>query len=183
MKGLIILANGFEDSEAITTIDILKRSKLLLDIATINQNFEVESQSKLIVKANCLLKDLNLKEYDFLVIPGGKAVPTVLDKENQISDLIISFVEREKLVATICAAPSLVGKLGYFNNVPYTCFPSFEKNIVGGKYLFKRGVIKNGNFITAKAMGYTIDFALEIIEYLQGKEQRKIISKSIYGEL
>lgn len=183
MKGLVILGNGFEDTEAIATIDVLKRSKLIIDTASVNETLDVISQCDIRVMANVLLKDVNPKDYDFLVIPGGRAVFSVLDKNANVSKIIKQFVEDNKLVAAICAGPSQVGKLGYYKNISYTCFPGAEKSITEGKHCPHKSVISEGNFITAKSMAYACDFALEIIEFLQGKEQRKIIDKSIHGEL
>src|SRR5690554_4651342 len=112
MKGIVILANGFEDTEAIATIDVLKRSKL--EITTVSfDSLAVTSAYNIQVQADMLYKDLKLEEYDFLVIPGGRAVFNVLDKKEEVSELIKIFMEQEKLVAAICAAPMLVGKLGY----------------------------------------------------------------------
>lgn len=180
MKGIVILANGFEDTEAIATIDVLKRSKL--EITTVSfDSLAVTSAYNIQVQADMLYKDLKLEEYDFLVIPGGRAVFNVLDKKEEVSELIKIFMEQEKLVAAICAAPMLVGKLGYLKDREYTCFPSCEEGIEG-IHRPKKGVVRDGNIITAKAMAFSIDFALEIIEYLQGKEKRNAIYRNVRGE-
>lgn len=183
MKGLIILANGFEDVEAIATIDVLRRSKLTVDMVTVNNTLDVLTQSNILLKAEKMLKDVNKKEYDFLIIPGGKAVRLVLNNHEELAKWITDFVDNKKLVAAICAAPSLVGKLGYFDNIPFTCFPGFHSTSTGGIYHQEKGVIRVDNFITAKSMGYSIEFALEIIDYLQGAEQRNDTYKNIFGEL
>ncbi|MGD9604743.1 MAG: DJ-1 family glyoxalase III [Bacilli bacterium] len=183
MKGLIVLADGFEDVEAVATIDVLRRSKIEIHIATINKNLLVESSNHLMVKAEKEWEKVIEKDYDFLVIPGGRAVFSVWDQFAPLSKLIDQFVLSKKLVAAICAGPALVGKLGHYQNHSYTCFPGSEKVIVGGHYLPKETVIRDGNFITAKAMAFTIDFSLAIIEYLQGKEQRERMNHSVRGEL
>ena len=183
MKGLIVLGNGFEDVEAISVIDLLRRSKLEIDAVTNNQTLEVETAFGITLKAQKFLKDVSAKDYDFLVIPGGRAVRTVWVNDRTLADLIIQFASSKKLVAAICAGPLLVGKLGLYKDLPYTCFPGSETFITAGKYSPKEGVITAGNFITAKAMGYGIDFGLAIIEYLQGKKQREQIYQSIRGEL
>lgn len=183
MKGLIILANGFEDTEALATIDVLKRSKLQIDKVSLQDTLDIVSQYDLKIKADFLLKDINPNDYDFLVIPGGRAVSLVLDKSKELETLIHNFVSRNKLIAAICAGPSQVGKLGYYQNEKYTCFPGTENKIIGGKYLANKGVVRSGNFITAKAMAYSIEFGLEIVEYLQGKTQRTAVSRSVHGEL
>lgn len=183
MKGLIVLGNGFEDVEAISVIDVLRRSKLEIDTVTNNKTLEVETAFGITLNAQKFLKDVNEKDYDFLVIPGGRAVRTVWGNDRNLAELITQFVSSKKLVAAICAGPLLVGKLGFYKDLPYTCFPGSETYITAGKYSPKEGVITAGNFITAKAMGYAIDFGLAIIEYLQGKRQREQIYLSIRGEL
>lgn len=181
MKGLFILANGFEDTEAIATIDVLKRSKLDLDLVAVGNSLTIKTQTGLTVMAEKLIADVSIKDYDFLVIPGGRAVSQVLDKSELLSEIIKQFVLDNKLVAAICAGPSQVGKLGFYKNENYTCFPTTEKSIIGGNLMQDKGVVRSNNFITGKAMGYSIDFALEIVEYLQGKPQREKVYKSVFG--
>lgn len=183
VKGLIILADGFQDSEALATRDVLKRSRLQVDTASIHNSLEVQSQTGLVVKADLFLKDAKSKDYDFLIIPGGSIGVSNLNKEKMVDQIINEFVEDKKLVAAICAGPSVVGKSLHYDSRSYTCFPGMEKYISGGKYQKEKPVIRDGNFITAKSMAYSVDFALEIIEYLQGKEQRASVLKNIRGEL
>lgn len=179
-KGLVILVSGFEDSEAIVTIDILKRAKVALDIvsATDSLNIITQYNNELLLKKQ--LCDCTLDDYDFLFIPGGGAVKRTLINLKIVEDTIKSFALEKKLIATICAAPMLVGKLDLFANEQFTCFPSCEEGIKG-KYIGK-GVQVSNNFITGKSMAYSIDFALEIVNYLLGKEEMKKVEKAIYGK-
>ena len=183
MKGLMILANGFEDVEALATLDVLRRSKLNVTLVSVNNTLEVTTQSNIVVKAEKLFNELDINEFDFLIIPGGRAVFQVLDKMYEIDNLINHFANNNKLVCAICAAPHLVGKLGHLKNKLFTCFPTCEEQIIGGTYLKDQGVVTSGNFITGKAMYYSFDFALAIIKHLQGEEQAKKVLASIKGEL
>ena len=177
-KGMILLNNGFEDVEAIATIDVLRRAKIELDLVSLDDT-NIKTQSGINLHSEKLLNDVNVNSYDFLIIPGGMAVFKYLHKRNEVSDLINKFAKKEKLVATICAAPSLVGKLGYFKDKKFTCFPGCEEGIVG-KYT-GRGIEVAGSFITGKSMAYTIEFALEIVKYLLGKEKAKEVENSIFA--
>ena len=177
-KGLILLNNGFEDVEAIATIDVLRRAGVGLDLVSLDDTM-ITTQTGISLKSEKLLKDVKIDDYDFLVIPGGQAVFKYLHKRNEVSKLIDKFAKSGKLIATICAAPSLVGKLGYFKDKKYTCFPGCEEGIVG-KYTGK-GVEVSGNFITGKSMAYTIEFALEVVKYLLGKEKAKQVENSIFA--
>lgn len=182
MKGLILITNYFEDVEAICTVDILRRAGLICDYVSLNSSLDNFTQSNLLIKCDKLIKDVKLDDYDFLIIPGGKAVMNDLKNRREVSEIINCFAKKNKLVASICAAPYLVGRLGYFDGGTYTCFPGCNEGIEKGK-LVNKGVVVYKNFVTSKAMGYSVDFSLAIIEYLLGKDVRKQIDKSIHGDM
>ena len=194
MKGLILLASGFEDTEAIATIDILRRAKINIDLCSVNNEEEILTQNKMVIKpdTNSLLfekmvikpelfiKNINYKEYDFLVIPGGKAVSKTLINLSDVNEMIHYFNNEHKLIAAICAAPMLLGKAGILKGRKYTCFPGCEKGIEG--VYTKKGVVVTGNIITGKSMAYTIDFALQIVKYLLGPSSYKTVKNAIFGK-
>lgn len=179
MKGIILLADYFEDTEAITTIDILRRAEILIDVVSLCEK-NVKTQNGLSIKCDYLIDEVNYEEYDFLVIPGGKAVMASLINLKIIDEMIIHFNSENKLIASICAAPYLLARLGLFKDGKFTCFPGFNEN-VEGKYT-KDGVTVYNNLITSKSMAYTIDFALAIVEYLKGKIKAKKVEYAIFGK-
>jgi len=179
VKGIILLADYFEDTEALTTIDILRRADIKVDIVSLNKK-TLETQSGLTLEAEYLFDEVNYKDYDFLVIPGGKAVFKTLVNLSVIDEVITYFNNEGKLIATICAAPFLPGRLGLFKDGKYTCFPGCDEGVEGKNT--RKGVVVYKNLITGKSMAYTIDFALAIVEYLVGLVKSKKIEKSIYGE-
>ena len=183
MTGLVILGNGFEISEAIVPIDYYFRSGIKMVKASVYNTKEVTSQEGVTILADVLLDDVNLDIYDFLFIPGGKAAFNVLDKISKIDDIIHYFVAKNKLVTAICAAPFLIGRLGYFDGLNYTCFPSFENYIEKGNYLKNKGVVVEKGFITAKSVHYASEFALEVIKYLLGEDVAKNTFLQVKGEL
>ncbi len=156
MKGLILLENYFEDIEAIATIDIIRRANIKIDTISLSTK-KLITQSKIIIEADYLINEINYNNYDFLIIPGGKAVMNSLIYNNLVNEILNAF--KNKLICLICAAPILLKEINEF-----TCFKGFE-NKIKGKYLNK-GVVRYKNIITAKSCAYTIDFALEIINYL-----------------
>ena len=180
MKGLILLADGFEDCEAITTIDVLRRSQLEVTTVSVNPTLEVKTQSGLKIMADQKLTDITPDQYDFLILPGGRAVFQVLDHLKEIDDLIETWVRSNKWIAAICAAPLLIGKKGFFDQCEYTCFPTVQSRITKGHHSDQAVVVSN-RFITAKSMYYTIDFSLKIIETFQGITQREKIERSLKG--
>ena len=180
MKGLIILANGFEDVEAIATIDILKRAQVRLTCATLSLKNEVVTAhgNKVIFEES--LRNVDYKKYDFLIIPGGQAVYKELDKSSLVEEIIRYFCDNKKLVCAICAAPHLIGKHGYFAGLEYACFPGCNDMILQGT-LSSLPVVHQQNFITARSMYYSCDFALEIISTVKGNDKAVEIAKQIKG--
>ena len=178
-KGLILLANGFEDTEAITTIDILYRAGIKPLMVSMNDEVILtQCKNELVVKES--VKNIKFTDFDFLVIPGGGAVMNNLIKNETVDEAIHSFMSERKLVAAICAGPMTIGKLGYLKNRKFTCFPSCEVGIDG--IYTKSGVEVDGNIITGKSMAYTIPFALEIVKYVLGEEKAKQVENNIYAK-
>lgn len=180
MKGLILLANGFEDTEALTTIDIISRAGISLDKVNMGENEFVITQynNKLLVPL--MYKDIKLESYDFLIIPGGGAIKKQLYEDLRVEEAVMHFASKKSLIAAICAGPMVIGKHGLFENEKYTCFSGCEEGIKG-KYT-GAGVTVSNNFITAKSMAYTVEFALEIVKKLIGKERAKKVENSIYSK-
>lgn len=179
-RGLILLTDGFEDVEAIATIDVLRRSKFTVDIVSLKEEKRIISQNKIEYIADYLFEDINSDEYDFLIIPGGQAVSKYLSSDSRVDHLIKSFYQVDKLLAAICAAPSLLGKNGVLSGKKYTCFPGFENVDFKGEYLHLKGVVAENNVITATSMYYSIDFALAIIKYFNLDTQLAL--NSLKGE-
>jgi len=179
VKGIILLADYFEDTEAITTIDILRRAEIKIDLVSLCEK-TLKTQTGLNIEADFLFTDVDYKDYDFLVIPGGKAVFKTLVNLKVIDEVIKDFNGKGKLIATICAAPYLPGRLGLFKDGKYTCFPGCDEGVEGKNT--RKGVTVYKNLITGKSMAYTVDFALAIVEYLEGLVKSKKIDNQIHGE-
>ena len=180
MKALIILENGFEDTEALATYDVLKRGGFELVSASFD-SYNIETQCGHKIKSDCLVKDIkNISDFDCLVIPGGKAVFNILNKKKEVDDLIDIFYKKKKLIACICAAPMLLLKRGYLDKLEYTCFPGcddIEHKAIRGS----DGVITSKNFITATSMYYSINFGLEIVKYFNGEKAKQRLLNSLKG--
>lgn len=181
MKCLTILVNGFEDSEAITTIDVLRRANIEVTVTTVYPDLIVKSAHGFKVYADGLLKEIDYSSYDILLLPGGPAVFKELHQLEIISLVILEFARHNKVIASICAAPSLVGKLGLFDGKKYTCFPGCDGPITKGTNAGKE-VVVDGNYITARSMYYSADFAIAIIEKVLGEKTAKTIKAQIMGK-
>ena len=179
MKAAILLANGFEDTEALTTRDILLRSRALeVDMVTINDELVVEASSGLKVFANKRFEEADFASYDFLILPGGKRGVNNLGEDSRVLELIKSYRKEGRPVYAICAAPSILGKLGLLDGKRYTCYPGFQtaEGYTGD------GVTIDGDLITGKAMAFSIEFGLAILEKHLGKEVSERVIKGARGD-
>lgn len=180
MRGLLLLADGFEDTEALTTRDVLTRAGIEITTVSITDRLEVESSFGVHVLADALLKLIfDTTPYDFLILPGGGRGTKNLSDSPLVAMYIQKFVSAGKLVCAICAAPSILGKLGYLKNQKYTCFAGFNAGIDG---IFTGNEVEiSGNFVTARSMKYSIDFALAIIEKLLGSQIKSKVEIGLKG--
>lgn len=179
-KGIILLADDFEDLEAIGTIDLLKRAGIQLETVSMNETEEVLSAYKLRVIADKTSDQINLDEYDFLIIPGGPAVVKTHWESEITKEFVEYFNDNQKLIACICAAPSILGKLGLLKQQQFTCFPSFEQYGKDGYYVQDKKVVVSSHYVTSMAAGTVIEFAEAIIQYLKDEETAKKVVKGIY---
>ena len=176
-KGLVLLASGFEDTEGLATIDLLLRAGLSLDIVSMMDDNNIVTQCGMKLTLDKNVKEIKTSDYDFLFIPGGKAVFSYLIKQDIVNRIILDFSATNRLIATICAAPALVGKLGLFENRKFTCYPGCEEGIKG-KHTGQAFQVCD-NFITGKSMGHSIEFALEVVKYLLGNGVCNQLKQSI----
>lgn len=182
MKGIILLGDYFEETEALSCVDVLKRAGEEITLVSVMQTLQVFTKSGYQIIAEKYLDEIKESDYDYLILPGGKAAFTILNKDSRVELLISQFIKSDKLVASICAAPHLLGRKGYFNNLDYTIFPGFEKYCISGNYQKDKGVVIAKNFITAKSMYYTIEFALAIIYYLYDENKARQVWLNCKGE-
>lgn len=181
MKCLIFLADGFEDCEAMITIDMLRRGGVTIDSVSVSDRIEVEASHGVTVKADRLLKDTDPAEYDVLILPGGKRGTANLEKNETVTEAVKKHTQAGKLMCAICAAPSILGHLGLLKGKKYTCFPSFADESFGGDYQMELAV-KDGNIITGRGMGAAIEFARLILKELVSGETLKQVEYGIQYE-
>ena len=173
----LFLADGFEIIEALAPLDMLTRAGV--PIKTVGVTGEL-------VEASCGVKvktDMNIEDFDFydveaIILPGG--MPGTLNLENDalVQKAIDNASNTGVLICAICAAPSILGHKGLLNGKEATCYPGFE-NALEGAELSDNYVIRDGNIITARGAGVCVDFGLEIVKALKGKETAEAIRNSI----
>lgn len=179
---LMLIVDSFEDTEAIATLDVLMRGgDEVTPISMMNRN-EITPKYLEKIYLSKTFSDVNYKEYDGLVIPGGPGSFKIMPFIKEVEEMIRYFADNNKLVAAICAAPHLVGKLGYLNGKNFTVHPGFEDQVIGGIYHRELGVVRDGDFITAKSMYYSQEFGLEIHAYYHGEESKNALRRGLQGE-
>ena len=161
----LFLDTNFEEIEAVTTIDLLRRANIALTTVSVTGSQHVMGAHQIEVKADRCIADCDFSDAGMLILPGGA---THLDKCRPLCDLLLKHNEQGKQIAAICAAPSVLGKLGILEGKQATCYPGFEdflgESFVGGL------VVESKNIITAKGPGLASDFAFCLIEHLAGEE-------------
>lgn len=177
MKALAIIFDGFEECEAVSPFALLRRANIELTI-TSDKNTVVGSHNISLTNI-CNINEIDYKEYDCLIIPGGAHYKTL--KSNTLVHKIIKyFMDNNKIVSAICAAPTIIGMLGYLKERNYTCFTAMNDDF-GGNYI-ETGVVVDGNLITARSVAYAIDFGYAIIEKMMGLEKLNEVLEKIYYE-
>ncbi|MBQ9327411.1 MAG: DJ-1/PfpI family protein [Solobacterium sp.] len=177
MKCAIFLAKGFEDCEGLITVDMLRRAGIPVDTVSITDDPVVETSHGVRLFTDAVWKDIDPSAYDVLILPGGKAGTANLDAFEPLNQALKEHFNQGKLTCAICAAPSVLGHLGILNGKHYTCFPDFRSDSYEGEYEMELAV-EDGNVITGRGMGATIEFARTIIRRIEGEE---VLRKVEYG--
>lgn len=172
----LVLTNGFEEVEAVGTFAILRRAGLTVDIFSLT-NAHATGRFGLTCTALKPFTQLDAAQYDALVLPGGPQYAE-LEKNAGVQALLKTFVESGKVVAAICASPTILGHAGYLKGKNYTCFTAMNEDFGGhftGQY-----VAVDGNIITGQSAAASIDFGFAIVQKLLGNAHADQIKQSIY---
>lgn len=170
-KSFLFLADGFEETEAIGTLDVLRRGGVEVQTVAVMGKQEVKGAHGVVIKADSMLHDMLKEEGEFLIFPGGMPGAQNLSECGELMGYLQGHFSRQGKMAAICAAPALVfGKLPLKKETRMTCYPGFE-NYLPGMALLADGVVVDGNIITGRGPGYSFAFGLAIVEHLCGKEK------------
>lgn len=177
----IMVADGYEEIEMLTVVDLLRREGLTCDIISATGKRELTSSHKVTVLADVMFSDADFDSYDGLVIPGGLPGTTNLGNHEGVCGQLKKAHADGKLIAAICAAPTVFGSLGLLEGKRAICYPGMEDGLTGANVTVEP-VVVDGNIITSRGMGTAIDFALAILAYFEGKETAAALAeKIVYG--
>lgn len=169
-KAAIFMATGFEEIEAISIIDVLRRGGMELDIISVSGMEFIEGSHGVIVKCDQLFFMIDYAEYDMFILPGGMPGTMNLSKHEGLCELFKRECKAGKIIAAICAAPTVLGQIGILEGKMATCYPGFEEGLLGATVL-DQNIVKDGTIITGRGAGVAMDFALELLKNDLSEEQ------------
>ena len=174
----VLFANGFEEVEALTVVDLCRRGGIDVKMVSVEEVLNVIGRSNIEIKTDIFFDEKTIAIFDGLILPGGMPGTNNLMKHNELCEALCDFNSKDKLVAAICAAPMILGKLGILKGKKACCYPGMEEYLEGAQ--IENGLLSiDGNVITSRGIGTAIEFSLAIIEILEGKSTSEEVKKSI----
>lgn len=177
-KAYLFLADGFEEVEALTAVDILRRGNVDIKTVSIMDGLSVNGSHGIKVEADLLFDKRAYDDADMLILPGGGQGTQNLKDKKSLNGVIIKAENEGKYLAAICAAPSVLGLAGLLDGKKAVCYPGFELQLIGAT-IGKENVVKDGKIITSRGAGTAMEFALVLLETLEGKEVMTKVKESI----
>jgi len=178
-KVALYLAKGFEEIEALVTADVLRRADIEVDLVAVEGELKVIGAHNITVIADILIGQVSHEKYDMMILPGGMPGTLNLDSSKVLKRQIIDFDLEGKYIGAICAAPLVIGKMGFLEDRQATCYPGVESQLFGAIYRGDLDVVVDGNFITSRGPGTAILFALKLVELLKGKEIKENLASDL----
>lgn len=180
-KVAVMLADGFEEIEGLTVVDICRRCSIDVVTVSIMDSEVVVSSHKIPITADKKISEVNFEEIDMIVLPGGIPGTPNLESCEMLMEQLDAFYKNDKYLAAICAAPSIFGHRGYLKGRVACSYPSFESHLDGAT-ISREACCIDGKIITGRGMGVSIPFALKIAETLVGIDTAKKVSEGIIYE-
>lgn len=177
-KAAVFFGTGYEEIEALAVVDILRRAGVDTPMVSITGERSVTGSHDIKVEMDALMEEINFDELDLIVLPGGGQGTKNLEACEPLMAQVDAFVSQNKLVAAICAAPSILGHRGILKGKKACSYPTFESHLEGAEVMQQPAVI-DGNIITGRGMGAAVPFGLAVLEKLQGKEAAQKMAETI----
>ncbi len=180
-KIAVHLATGFEEVEAISIVDVLRRAELDVIMVSMTDTKTVVGGHQIPIVTDTLFHELDYSTFDVIVLPGGMPGATNLDNHKGLREQILKFNNEKKLLGAICAAPLVLGHLGILKRQKAVCYPGFEKELHGAEVLRDPTTVSD-NIVTARGIGVALKFGLKLVEEIIGAEKAEELSKSMLVE-
>ena len=177
-KVYIFLADGFEDIEGLTVVDLMHRAGIDIETVSIKEENEITTSHGIAMKTDRTFAGTDFSDADMLVLPGGMPGTKYLGEYQPLRDLLTDFYGKGGKVAAICAAPTVLASLGFLNGRKATAYPSCMEGLAGAEPSLE-SVVVDGNVTTSRGLGTAVDFALSLIGQLLGEEKADEIAESV----
>lgn len=177
-KVCVFLADGFEEIEGLTVVDVLRRAGVETETVSVMGRKQISGAHGIGIKADCVFEDAGAENADMLVLPGGMPGTLHLKEHRELGELLKRFDREGKYIAAICAAPTVLGGLGILKGRKACCYPSCEGDLDCAE-VSEDPVVTDGHITTSRGMGTAIPFALKLTALLCGEEKAGEIGKSI----
>lgn len=174
----VFLAEGFEEIEALTVVDILRRDNIVVQTVSITKEKTVEGAHRIPVVTDKLLKDIKISDAALLVLPGGMPGTLNLKECEPLMDMVRQFAETNRRIAAICAAPTILGDMGILEGKAACCYPGMEGQLKGAKVSMEE-VVTDGNITTSRGMGTAIPFALELVRIFDSETEAGALKRKV----
>ena len=179
MRVLVPLADGFEEIEAVTIIDVLRRAEIEVIVSYLGAESLVKGANGITIKGEVQIAEVKSQTLDMIVLPGGWDGADVLADDENVIRILKEMDKKSKLIGAICAAPIVLNKAGVLKQ-NYTCYPSAEERIrLDGYQGDKAMVVEDENIMTSRGPGTTICFALEIVKKLKGEDVYNMLKNGL----
>lgn len=177
-KAAVFFGTGYEEIEALTVVDILRRADVETVMVSVMGESSVTGSHGISAAMDAPLSEVDFDSLDVIVLPGGMPGTKNLEACEALMEQVDAFMEQNKIVAAICAAPSILGHRGHLKGRKACSFPTFESHLDGAEVMNLPAVI-DGNVVTGRGMGAAVPFALAILEKLQGKDAAQKMAENI----
>ncbi|AOG60284.1 4-methyl-5(b-hydroxyethyl)-thiazole monophosphate biosynthesis protein [Spiroplasma helicoides] len=182
----VFLANGFEETEMVATVDVIRRAESkfkgsfpIVDLVSITDKIQVIGGHNITINADKTISEINFDNYDCFILPGGvPGVPNLMESEVLMKNLKEQ-ASKDKVMAAICAAPQILGKLGLVDNVEVTHYPGSDEFLDKAVKKPHYRAIADGNIITGCSIGGALHFGLQIVDHFTSTEQMLEIQQSL----
>lgn len=177
-QAFVFLATGFEETEAVATIDVMRRGGIQVTVVSITGEKRVIGAHNISVTADVLFGEADFSKADALVLPGGMPGSSNLNNSEPLKECLLEQYRKQKIVAAICAAPLVLGGLGLLKGRKATCYPGFEPKLIGA-IVTENPTETDANVVTGRGPGFVFHFGLALVEALRGRAVKEEVEAGL----
>jgi 4-methyl-5(b-hydroxyethyl)-thiazole monophosphate biosynthesis len=172
------LADGFEEIEALTVVDVLRRAGIETKMVSVTGGKAVRGAHDIVVTADLLFEEADYEKCEMIVLPGGMPGTKNLEKHEGLAEQLNAFSQNGKWLAAICAAPSILGKMSLLKGKRATCYPGYENQLAGAVFTEEK-VVLDGRTVTSRGAGTAMEFSLKLVELLKNEQTSATLRKAM----